>query len=80
MSDHIVSAYSEELERLSAEIMKMGGIVETMIADASRALRSNDLDLAKEVVARDPLVDAIGSDAGRQIVSLLAMEPPADGA
>ena len=63
MSDHIVSAYSEELERLSAEIMKMGGIVETMIADASRALRSNDLDLAKEVVARDPLVDAIESDA-----------------
>jgi phosphate transport system protein len=76
MSDHIVSAYSEELERLSAEIMKMGGIVETMIADASRALGANDLELAKEVVARDPLVDAIEADAERQIVSIIARRQP----
>lgn len=76
MSDHIVSAYSEELERLSSGIMKMGGIVETMIADASLALGSNDLELAKEVVARDPLVDAIESDAERQIVSLIARRQP----
>ena len=76
MSDHIVSAYSEELEGLSAEIMKMGGIVETMIADASRALSANDLELAKEVVARDPLVDAIEADAERQIVSIIARRQP----
>lgn len=76
MSEHIVSAYSEELERLSSEIMKMGGIVETMIADASRALGSNDLELAKEVVTRDPLVDAIESDAERQIVSIIARRQP----
>lgn len=76
MSDHIVSAYSEELQRLSAEIMKMGGIVETMIADASQALASNDLELAREVVARDPLVDAIEADAERQIVSIIARRQP----
>lgn len=76
MSDHIVSAYSDELERLSAEIMKMGGIVETMIADASRAVASNDLELAREVVARDPLVDAIEADAERQIVSIIARRQP----
>jgi phosphate transport system protein len=76
MSDHIVSAYSEELERLSADIMKMGGIVETMITDASKALVSNDLELAREVVARDPLVDAIESDAERQIVSIIARRQP----
>lgn len=76
MSDHIVSAYSEELERLSSDIMKMGGIVETMITGASHALGSNDLELAKEVVARDPLVDAIESDAERQIVSLIARRQP----
>ncbi len=76
MSDHIVSAYSEELQRLSAEIMKMGGIVETMIADASQALASNDLELAREVVARDPLVDTIEADAERQIVSIIARRQP----
>jgi len=76
MSEHIVSAYSEELERLSSDIMKMGGMVETMITDASLALVSNDLELAKKVVARDPLVDAIESDAERQIVSLIARRQP----
>jgi len=76
MSDHIVSAYSDELERLSAEIMKMGGIVEAMIADASRALGSNDLELAREVVLRDPEVDAIEADAERQIASIIARRQP----
>ena len=76
MSDHIVSAYSEELERLSAELLKMGGIVETMITDACRALVSNDLEMAREVVQRDPLVDAIEADAERQIVSLIARRQP----
>lgn len=76
MYEHIVSAYSEELERLSSDIMKMGGMVETMITDASLALVSNDLELAKKVVARDPLVDAIESDAERQIVSLIARRQP----
>jgi chromosomal replication initiator protein len=60
MSDHIVSAYSEELERLSAEIMKMGGISETMIVDATRALSANDLELAKEVLKN--IVKEIQSD------------------
>ena len=68
MSDHIVSAYSEELERLSADIMKMGGIAETMIVDSTRALSANDLELAREVVLRDLLLDVIESDAERQIV------------
>jgi phosphate transport system protein len=76
MSDHIVSAYSEELDRLTADLLKMGGIVETMITDASRALDANDLSLAKEVVFRDPLVDAIEADAERQVVSLIARRQP----
>lgn len=76
MSEHIVSAYSDELERLSADIMKMGGIVETMIGDASRALASNDLELAREVVVRDQQVDVIEADVERQIVSLIARRQP----
>lgn len=76
MSEHIVSAYSDELEKLSADIMKMGGIVETMISDAARALGSNDLELAREVVARDPQVDVIEADAERQVVSLIARRQP----
>ena len=76
MSDHIVSAYSDELDKLSSDIMRMGGIVETMIADACRALNINDAVLAKEVIERDPQVDLIEAEVEKQIVSLIARRQP----
>lgn len=76
MSDHIVSAYSDELDKLSSDIMRMGGIVETMIADACRALNINDAALAKEVIERDPQVDLIEAEVEKQIVSLIARRQP----
>jgi phosphate transport system protein len=54
----------------------MGGIVETMILDASAAVDGNDLDLAREVVARDPEVDQLEAEIERQIVSLIARRQP----
>lgn len=76
MSDHIVSAYSDELDKLSSDIMRMGGIVETMIADACRALNINDAVLAKEVIERDTQVDLIEAEVEKQIVSLIARRQP----
>lgn len=76
MSDHIVSAYSDELDKLSSDIMRMGGIVETMITDSCRALSANDAVLAREVIARDPQVDVIESEIEKQIVSLIARRQP----
>lgn len=76
MSEHIVSAYSDELDKLSADLMRMGGIAETMITDSCRALSSNDLALAQNVIQRDPEVDAIESDVEKQIVSIIARRQP----
>ena len=50
---HIVSAYSEELDRLSADILRMGGLAEAMIKDASRAVVARDAQLAELVIERD---------------------------
>ena len=76
MSDHIVSAFTDELDKLAADILRMGGIVETMILDACAAVNSNDVDLARNVVARDEQVDKIEADVERQIVSLIARRQP----
>ena len=76
MSDHIVSAFTEELERLSADILRMGGIVEQMITDSCNAVLRNDLELAAEVIDRDPQVDRIEAEVERQIVSLIARRQP----
>ena len=50
---HIVSAYTEELDRLSADILRMGGLAEAMIRDASRAVVARDAQLAELVIERD---------------------------
>lgn len=76
MSDHIVSAFTEELDRLSADILRMGGIVEKMIVDSCKAVLHNDLDLAAEVIDRDPEVDRMEAELERQIVSLIARRQP----
>ena len=34
MADHIVSAFTDELDKIAADLMRMGGIVETMILDS----------------------------------------------
>lgn len=75
-SPHIVSAFSEELEHLSADLLRMGGIAETMITDACRAVTTGDLKLAEETAARDDEVDEIEADAERRIVRLLALRQP----
>jgi len=76
MSDHIVSAFTEELDRLSADILRMGGIVEKMIVDSCKAVLHNDLDLAAEVIDRDPEVDRMEAELERQVVSLIARRQP----
>ena len=73
---HIVSAFSEELEHLSADLLRMGGIAETMITDACRAVMNSDVLLAEETAARDDEVDEIEADAERRIVRLLALRQP----
>lgn len=61
---------------MSADVLRMGGISESMIADAARAVVSGDVDLAEETAARDDEVDEIEEDVERRIVRLLALRQP----
>ncbi len=76
MSDHIVTAFADELDELSAEILRMGGLAEAMISDACTALVKADIELARETIARDRMIDEIEADSERKIVSLLARRQP----
>ena len=50
---HIVSSFDNDLEQIQAKIMKMGGLVEASIADASNSFLTRDIELAEAVRARD---------------------------
>ena len=73
---HIVSAYSEELESLSADILRMGGLAEAMIRDASRAVVTRDAQLAELVIERDREMDQLETEVERQAVRMLALRQP----
>ena len=76
MSDHIVSAFTEELEHISADILRMGGMAEAMIEDAIRALTKGDVELGEATAKRDKQLDAMEADIDRQITRVLALRQP----
>ena len=53
MSEHIVKSYDEELMELGRKIAEMGGLSETMLANAIQALVRGDTDLAQRVIETD---------------------------
>jgi len=73
---HIVKAFSEELERLTADVAAMGGLAESMVSDALQAASNRDADLAADVRARDAQVDQMQRDIEKQIIKLLALRQP----
>ncbi len=75
MSDHIVTAFTDDLEHIAAELMRMGGLVESMMGDACKAIKRADTKLAKTVVARDDEVDDLQADIERQKPLLAAWQP-----
>ena len=73
---HIVSAFGEELEQLSAALLRMGGLAEVMIRDASRAVVSRDAALAETVIDRDKEMDRMEAEVERKAVRMLALRQP----
>lgn len=76
MTEHTVKAFSEELDALSALLSRMGGVSETMVADAVSAVSRRDTALAQDVIGRDGRVDEMERDVEKQIVRLLALRQP----
>lgn len=73
---HIVSAFTEELDQLSADILRMGGLAEAMIRDASRAVVNRDAALAEAVIERDLEMDRLERELEGKAVRMLALRQP----
>lgn len=76
MSHHIVTAYSDELEGLAADILRLGGLVEDMIPKACDAAVGADTHTAREVIEADRDVDQLEAEIERKIVEILARRQP----
>ncbi len=73
---HIASAFDRDLEGIQAQIMKMGGLVETAISDAAKALEMRDTELAEQVRKNDKLIDALEEAIATDVARVIATRGP----
>ena len=77
--DHPIRAFDDDMGQLNALIAQMGGQAESLIRDAVDALRRGDHDLAKQVILRDRLLDALEAEVERLAIQLIALRAPVAG-
>ena len=76
MSDHIVTAYDEELTDVGNKIAHMGGLAEEQLGRALDALKRQDIALADSVIASDKQIDDLERDLEEQAILLIAKRQP----
>ena len=76
MNQHTVKAYGDELNQLTAEVARMGGLAEAQVADAVESVARRDIALARAVVERDAKVDAMHRDIEKKAIRLIALRQP----
>lgn len=74
---HTDKQYEQELQQLKEKILKMGGVVEEMIARSMKALVKRDSNMAQEVVRMDPEVNGLEMKIDALCLQLLALRQPA---
>ena len=73
---HIVRGFDRDLEAVQAMIMKMGGLVETALADAAKALETQDEALAEQVRRGDRAIDELEEAVNAECARLIALRAP----
>ena len=76
MPEHTVKAYGDELNQLTAEVARMGGLAEAQVADAVDSVARRDIALARAVIDRDARLDAMHRDIERKAIRLIALRQP----
>jgi phosphate transport system protein len=71
-----MTIFDEELKSLREKVLKLGVMVENAIRDSVRALIERDSELAKEVIKRDHLINALDVGIDEECVRLIALRQP----
>ncbi|HXU45925.1 MAG TPA: phosphate signaling complex protein PhoU [Thermoanaerobaculia bacterium] len=66
----------QELDRIRQSLLRMGGMVEEMVARATRALLERDRELSRQVVSSDQEVDLLEIEIDEHCHSVLGRKQP----
>ncbi len=78
-SEHIYKQYDAELEAVRAKVLEMGNLVEQQIVDALEALVESKPKLAKSIINKDHLVNALEVQVDEDCSHIIARRQPAAG-
>jgi len=76
LNQHTVKAYGDELNQLTAEVARMGGLAEVQVADAVESVARRDIALARAVVERDVKLDGMHREIEKKAIRLIALRGP----
>jgi phosphate transport system protein len=76
MTEYTVRAYGDELNQLTAEVARMGGLVEAQVADAIESIVRRDVLLGQSVIGRDEKLDQLQKEIERRAIRLIALRQP----
>ncbi len=65
-----------ELQDLTNEVICMGNALEVMIGKVEYAIKNSDIELAKEVIESDDLIDSMEYKIERECIDLIAKQQP----
>lgn len=68
--------FEKELKSLHDDLIKMGHIIEQSIDDTIKALKEQDVALAKEVIGRDDVIDNMEMSLEAECLMIIARQQP----
>lgn len=75
---HSIRAHFDQgLRAIQDDLLRMGGLLDTAVADSMRSLTERDLDLARQIVVDDAKVNAIRFKIEQDCITLIATQQPA---
>ena len=75
-TEHIVSSFNDDLNRLESLLLEMGGLVEKQLLEATNALRTQDRTLAKKVLKGDKRINTLEAQLNENAIKILALRQP----
>ena len=73
---HTVKQFDIQLANLRNLVLEMGGLVEDQIKNAVKSLDDEDLTLAREVIARDQIINGLQVKIDEDTITLIATRQP----
>lgn len=77
LGGHISKRFDNELEDIRNQVLAMGGLIETQVANGLKGLFESDSEIARRVVEDDGKVNQMEIDIDDQCLKILARRQPA---